>query len=223
MPNFEVVNKKVVKALVRPGQNVMSRKGAMLAYTGQVNFYPGQSSSGTGMGAGGLTGAVGRAMAGEHVGLMVADGSGEIFYGHQGTFVVVFDLDGTQRLSVEADRLLAHDMTLTRSVMFFGEQGGVMGAVRGAVSGQGLFTTILSGAGQAAVISHGEAFRLQVRPDRPIVVDPQAYVAHLGDINLQVKANVSWRNAVGRSSGETIQLHATGSGTVLVQPSEHVI
>ena len=38
---FEQVNSKVVTAPVAPGREVLARRGAMLAYTGDVGFAPG--------------------------------------------------------------------------------------------------------------------------------------------------------------------------------------
>lgn len=226
---FEQVNAKCVKATVPPGGAVVARRGAMLFYTGPVQFSPhsgggapsGRGPSGRGPGGmGGVMGMAGRAMQGEHVAMMAAHGSGEVYYGHAGLHVTVIDMTGGGMLTVEADRLLAHDHTLQSSVVFLGSQGGIRGAVRGAVTGQGLFTSQLSGAGSVAVLSHGGTIELPVRGDRPTVVDPQAYVGHTGQVSVEVSASVGWREAVGKGSGEAIQLKLTGQGTVYVQASE---
>lgn len=153
--------------------------------------------------------------------MMAAEGQGEIHYGHAGLYVDVIHLDGSSMLTVEADRLLAHDAYLQSSVVALSSQGGARGVVRGAMTGQGLFTTQLHGQGSVAVLSHGGAIPLQVGPDNPqVVVDPQAYVCHVGQINVDISANVGWREAVGKGSGESIQLKMTGTGTVWVQASE---
>ena len=220
---FEQVNSKVVKAVVPPGGAIVARRGAMLFYTGEVLFSPHSGGPGAGGAAsalGGIAGMAGRAMQGEHVAMMAAHGQGEVYYGHAGLHVSTIDLAAGGTLSVEADRLLAHDYSLQASVVFLGSSGGLRGVVRGAVTGQGLFTTQLSGAGSVAVLSHGGTIELAVRPDRPTVVDPQAYVAHVGQVQVDVSANVGWRDAVGRGSGEAIQLKLTGQGTVYVQASE---
>jgi uncharacterized protein (AIM24 family) len=217
---LETVNSKVVKTTLAQGQNMFARKGAMLYYTGDVHFTP-QSMGGHGFSAGGVAGMAGRMMSGEHVAMMVAEGQGDVFYGHQGLYVEVIHLDGSSMLTVEADRLLAHDGYLQSSVVALTSQGGVRGAVRGAMTGQGLFTTQLSGQGSVAVLSHGGAIPLQVGPQHPqVVVDPQAYVCHIGNIQVDISANVGWRDAVGRGSGEAMQLKMTGMGTVWVQASE---
>jgi uncharacterized protein (AIM24 family) len=214
---FAQVNSKVVSAPVAPGREVLARRGAMLAYTGDVGFAPVHGAGGRIGGAGGM---LGRMVAGEQVPMMVAQGTGIVYYGFGGLYVTIIDLDGSGPLSVEAERLVAHDAALGSSVVFLGQQGGLRGALRGAVSGQGLFTTQLHGVGSVAVLSHGGTIAIPVTGSRPTAVDPQAYVAHVGHVNVDVSASVGWRDAVGRGSGEAIQLKLTGQGTVYVQASE---
>lgn len=213
MPGYVQVNSKVVQVPVAPGREVLARRGAMLAYTGQVTFRPVTAAQG-------IPGMLGRVVAGETVKQMVAEGSGQVFYGHLGLHLTVIDLTPGESLQVEADRLLCHDASLTSSVHFLGQQGGIRGAVRGAMSGQGLFTTQLAGDGSAVVLAHGGAIGLQVTPGRVVAVDPQAYVGHRGQLSVDVTAKVGWREAVGRGSGEAIQLRVQGQGVVYVQASE---
>jgi uncharacterized protein (AIM24 family) len=220
---LELVNSKVVKSVLAPNQSVLARRGSMLYYTGDVRFVPHSMGGGAGAmpGMSGVAGMAGRMMAGEHVAMMAAEGQGEVFYGHAGLYVEVIHLDGSSMLTVEADRLLVHDGYLQSSIVALTSQGGVRGAVRGAMTGQGLFTTQLTGQGSVAVLSHGGATPLQVGPNNPmVVVDPQAYVCHIGNIKVDISANVGWRDAVGKGSGEAIQLKMTGMGTVWVQASE---
>jgi uncharacterized protein (AIM24 family) len=54
----------------------------------------------------------------------------------------------------------------------------------------------------------------------PVSVDPQAYVGHVGAVQVELSARVGFRDAVGRGSGEALQLKVTGQGTVYVQASE---
>lgn len=208
---IELVNGKVVRATVSPSSPVLARRGAMLGYTGAVAFRP---VAGQGRG---ISGMVGSAMAGESHPMMATEGQGEVLYGYRGLQVTVLQLTGDS-LTCEADRLLAHDAGLSTAVEFLG-QGGVRAAVRGAVTGQGLFTTKLSGHGAVALLSHGESIALPVTGE-PVGVDPQAYVGHLGAVQVELAAKVGWRDAVGRGSGEAFQLRCTGHGTVYVQASE---
>lgn len=221
---FEKVNSKVVKATLA-GRPVIARRGAMLAYTGDVRFSPltaGQGGGGRGVGGamGGVMGMAGRAMAGESTALMVAEGVGEVFYGHAGLHVSVVELDGQESLTAEADRILARDESVSSSVSFLGSSG-IRGAVRGAATGQGLFTSVLSGRGSVALLSHGGILELAV--DGTLGVDPQAYVGHRGRLDVEVTtlgAGGLFRDAVGHGSGESVQLRVTGTGSVYIQASE---
>ncbi|MEU0332486.1 AIM24 family protein [Streptomyces sp. NPDC006193] len=211
---FREINPKMVEATVLPGQRLFSQRGAMLAYRGDVSFTPSVQG-----GQGGLMSMVGRRVAGEATPLMTVEGSGTVLFGHGGHHVHVIALTG-DTLYVEADRLLAFEGTLRQGTMFLGAQGGVMGLVRGQVTGQGLFTTTLQGRGAVAVMAHGGVFELPVTPERPVHVDPQAYVAHHGDLRNRLSTALGWRDMVGRGSGEAFQLELSGSGTVYVQASE---
>ncbi|GAA1266523.1 AIM24 family protein [Kitasatospora nipponensis] len=211
---FHKINGKLVEAPVQPGQRLFSQRGAMIAYRGDLSFTPNLMG-----GQGGVMSMIGRRVANEDTPLMSVEGRGTVLFGHGGHHVHVVDLAG-DTLWVEADRLLAFDGTLQQSTMFMGSQGGVMGVIRGQVSGQGLFTTQLAGHGSVAVMAHGGVFELPIVPGQPVHVDPQAYVAHRGDVRNKLSSALGWRDMVGRGSGEAFQLELSGHGTVYVQASE---
>ncbi|MFI5974234.1 AIM24 family protein [Streptomyces sp. NPDC051452] len=211
---FREINSKMVEATVAPGQRLFSQRGAMLAYRGEVSFTPSVQG-----GQGGVMSMIGRRVAGEATPLMSVEGSGTVFFGHGGHHAHVVTLSG-DTLHVEADRLLAFEGTLRQGTMFMGSQGGVMGLVRGQVTGQGLFTTTLQGHGSVAVMAHGGVFEVPVTPQRSVHVDPQAYVAHRGELRNRLSTALGWRDMVGRGSGEAFQLELSGHGTVFVQASE---
>ncbi|MGR4882190.1 AIM24 family protein [Streptomyces sp. LARHCF249] len=211
---FREINSKMVEAQVVPGQKMYSQRGAMLAYRGEVSFTPSLTG-----GQGGVMGMIGRRVANEQTPLMAVEGSGTVMFGHGGHHIQVINLTG-ETLYVEADRLLAFDGTLQQGTMFMGSQGGVMGMVRGQVTGQGLFTTTLKGHGSVAVMAHGGVIELPIHPNRPVHVDPQAYVAHHGDVRNKLSTALGWRDMVGRGSGEAFQLELSGQGAVYVQASE---
>ncbi|MFE9664272.1 AIM24 family protein [Streptomyces sp. NPDC005955] len=211
---FREINSKMIEATVVSGQRLFSQRGAMLAYRGDVTFTPNVQG-----GQGGLTSMIGRRVAGESTPLMTVEGNGTVLFGHGGHHVQVIPLTG-DTLYVEADRLLAFDGTLQQGTMFLGAQGGVMGMVRGQVTGQGLFTTTLQGHGSVAVMAHGGVIELPVTPQRPVHVDPQAYVAHRGELRNKLSTALGWRDMVGRGSGEAFQLELSGQGVVYVQASE---
>ena len=172
MATYNQINSKMIEATINHGEQIYARRGAMLAYTGQVNFHP-TTTAGQGLG-----GFVGRMVAGEQVPLMVSEGMGTVFYGHGGMQTKIVQLQGDQ-LTVEADKLLCYDSGLQAGTMFLGQQGGLRSIVQGQMTGQGLFTTQLTGHGQAVLLSHGPVFELQVS-GAPVSVDPQAYVGHKG-------------------------------------------
>ncbi|MFI9078258.1 AIM24 family protein [Streptomyces sioyaensis] len=211
---FTALNSRMVEARIGPGQRLFSQRGAMLAYRGEVSFTPNIQG-----GQGGVGSMIGRRIAGEATPLMTVTGTGTVMFGHGGHHVHVIDLTG-ETLYVEADRLLAFDGSLHQGTMFMGSQGGVMGMVRGQVTGQGLFTTTLKGVGSVAVMAHGGVIELPITPQRPVHVDPQAYVAHRGDVRNKLSTALGWRDMVGRGSGEAFQLELSGQGTVYVQASE---
>lgn len=211
---FREINAKMIEATVSPGQRLFSQRGAMLAYKGEVSFTPNRAG-----GQGGLMSMIGRRVADEDTPLMTVEGSGTVLFGHGGHHIQVIDLSG-DTLYVEADRLLAFEGTLEQGTVFLGSQGGVMGMVRGQVSGQGLFTTSLKGHGSVAVMAHGGVIEVPITPQRPVHVDPQAYVAHHGDVRNKLSTALGWRDMVGRGSGEAFQLELSGSGAVYVQASE---
>ena len=104
--------------------------------------------------------------------------------------------------------------------MFLGNQGGVQSMVRGAVSGQGLFTTTLQGTGELAMLSDGNAIGLPVSNEQPVFVDPNAYIGHKGSLTSTIVTDVNWKTFVGQASGESYQLKFMGQGTVFIQASE---
>ncbi|MGV9671640.1 MULTISPECIES: AIM24 family protein [unclassified Gordonia (in: high G+C Gram-positive bacteria)] len=232
---FTKVNSKVVSVDIGQSGPIVARKGAMLFYTGDVFFQPHQlaGAGGGGFGMSGMAGMAGRMMAGEHESTMIAQGQGVVHYGFRGIEVQIIDVGqvgGTIR--VEASRTLAYTSNLQASVVSVASQGGggggggggLLGSLRsaaaGAVTGQGMFTTQLSGPGQVVVLGHGGVFELPVAPDRPVVtVDPQAFVASAGQVNTTLRSTVSWRN-MGRTGGEGMQLECAGHGVVFVQASE---
>lgn len=227
---FTKVNSKVVKVNVGQVGGVVARAGAMLFYTGQVAFAPHQiPGAGQFGGMGGIVRLAGRMMQGEHERTMLAQGNGEVHYGYAGLDVHTVDIAQGAVLRVEASRLLANTAGLQSSVVSVASSGGsggggVMGMLRGAASGaltgQGMFTTQLSGQGSAVLLAHGGVIEMQVGGPSPVMVDPQAFVAAYGNVQTELKTALSWRDAVGRGSGEAMQLHCVGEGIVFVQASE---
>ena len=188
------------------GDSVRALAGSMVAYEGQVAFKK------TGVGGGeGVRGAFKRRLTGESMDLMDVSGHGVVYLASNATEVEVVDLAG-ETLSVESSALLAVGPGLRTDVSFAG--------LRGASTGQGLFTTTVSGHGQVAVLSDGPAIVLAVSPQFPLVVDPQAYVCSKGSLQQTFVTDVSWRSAIGEDNGEAFSLQFAGAGVVYIQPAE---
>jgi uncharacterized protein (AIM24 family) len=188
------------------GDTVRTLSGAMVAYEGEITFKR------TGVrAAGGLRGALKRKVTGEGVELMDCAGSGVVYLAHNAAEIELIPLGG-QTLRVESSSLLALDPSLKTDVAFAG--------LRGASSGQGMFTTTVTGDGTVAVLSDGPAVALTVSPSYPLVVDPDVFIASLGQVTSGFVTDISWRSVVGEGSGEPFSIRFTGNGVVYIQPAE---
>lgn len=199
-------SKKVIEAHLA-GDSIRAISGSMVAYEGNVQF----KSAGFGGGDGVLAGMKRRAT-GESLSLMECNGNGRVFFAVNGQNVTVVDLNN-ETLQVESQQLLAFAGNLRTDVSFAG--------MRGATTGAGLFTTKVSGVGQVALLSAGgPLIHLEVSPQYPLIVDPDAFVAARGNLNQSFITDVSWRDVMGQGGGEAFSLRWDGQGLVLIQPAE---
>ncbi|WP_028475839.1 AIM24 family protein [Nocardia sp. CNY236] len=199
-------SKKVVEARLS-GTSLRALAGSMIAYEGDVQF----KAAGFGAGDGVLAGLKRRAT-GEKLSLMECSGHGRVFFAVDGQHVTVIDIDD-RTLQVESRQLLAIAGNLRTDVRFAG--------LRGASTGQGLFTTTVSGHGRVALLSAGgPLIHLAVSPQCPLVVDPDAFVAAQGDLRQSFVTDVSWRTVVGQGAEEAFSLRWEGQGVVSIQPAE---
>ncbi|UZJ24641.1 AIM24 family protein [Rhodococcus antarcticus] len=206
MAQLSLKGSKVLQAQL-DGETIRAITGAMVAYEGEVTF----KHAGMG-GGGGFKAAVKRKMTGESLALMECTGRGLVYFAVDAQDVTVVELDN-ETMQVESQQLLALDGNLRTDVMFSG--------LRGATSGQGLFTTTVTGVGQAALLSAGgPPIALEVSPQHPLVVDPDAYVASRGQLNQTFVTDVSWKSVIGEGSGEAFSLRFDGTGVVYIQPEE---
>lgn len=198
-------DKKVLLADLM-GDSVRAAQGSMVAYQGQVQF----KHAGMG-GGGGLRAAVRQRVAGESITLMEVSGHGRAFLAQDAFDVTVVGLEN-DRLTVESQHILAVTSGLKLDVQFSG--------LRGMTSGQGLATTTVTGSGQCAIMSDGPMIPLAVAPGMPLVVDPDAYVAGTGQLQMSLVSGVTWRSLAGEGGGEPFSLRFEGQGTVYIQPAE---
>lgn len=212
MPSYAQINEKLIEITLN-NEEVYAKKGAMISYQGEVLF------SRSFLTGGGVQDLAMRAATNEGYAMMLAKGRGKVYYGYNNLFVTIIELNN-EMVYVESDVLLAYDNRLRTGTMFLGNQGGVQGIVRGAVTGQGLFTTTLQGSGQLAILSDGNAIGIAVTPDKPVFVDPNAYIGHKGNLSSNIVTDLNWKSFIGQTSGESYQVKFTGQGTVYIQASE---
>ncbi len=206
MAQFRLDGSRVL-AVSLSGETVRAATGAMVAYDGDVKF----KNAGVG-GGDGIRAALKRKATGESVSLMECSGNGTVWFAKDAMDVVLIELTG-DTIKAESDHLLAVGSGLETDVAFAG--------LRGATTGQGLFTSTVTGHGTAALLSAGgPPVALEVSPQWPLVVDPDAFIASRGNLNQSFVTDVSWKNLIGESSGEAFSLRFDGTGVVYVQPEE---
>jgi uncharacterized protein (AIM24 family) len=206
MQQFRLNGSRVLEVDIA-GNAVRAATGSMVAYAGEVQF----KNAGMGGGDGFMAGLKRRAT-GESLPLMTCTGHGTVWFAKDAMEIMLVELQG-DTLKAESEQLLALSDKLTTDVAFSG--------IRGMSSGQGLFTTSVTGYGDVALLSlGGPPIALEVTPQYPLVVDKDAFIASRGQLNQTVVTDVSWRNLIGESSGEAFSLRFDGHGVVYIQPEE---
>lgn len=204
MSGFQLANDRLLQVTLQ-NEKVMTKSGAMVAYDGNIKFDKALT------GGEGILGVLKRTVTGESFNLMTATGTGKVYFAHKAREISIITLQG-DKFFVESRCLLAFDQSLKTNTAFAG--------LRGATTGQGLFTTTIEGSGNLAVISHGSVLEFQVTPQYPLFVDPDAFIGYRGSISQEFVFDVNWKTFIGQTSGESFQLKFTGQGIVYIQPSE---
>ena len=181
---------------------VMAASGAMVAYQGDVRF----EHKGGGLGR-----LLKKAATGESLRLMQASGSGEVFLANRAMQVHIIRLDN-EAITANGRNVLAFDAGIDWDVKRV--KGGAAGMLAG-----GLFNIHLEGSGQVALASEGTPVMLDPASG-PTFADPQAAIAWSGGVQTNLKTDMQAKSLIGMGSGESIQVGFSGSGWVLVQPSE---
>lgn len=196
---FALQNPQLLR--VSLGEDVLSVKGAMVAYQGQIRF---DHES-----AGSLGKLLKKALTAEDMPLMRVSGQGEVFFANEAGYVYLLDLDG-DGISVNGRNLLAFDAALQWDI----------NRVKGAgVMAGGLFNTTVSGRGQVALCTVGHPVVLDCS-QQPTYVDVQAAVAWSAGLAPQLVNSMNMRSMLRGGSGEAFQYAFHGPGFVVVQPSE---
>ena len=202
---FEIENNYLLN--INLNGKVWSKKGAMVAYTGDVKFKR------EGTFEHGLDKFVKKAVTGETSTLMKMKGQGKVYLADQGKEVVVLNLQN-ERIYVNGNDLLAFEDQIDWDITMMSSGVGM--------SAGGLFQVKLEGTGMVAITTHFTPITLVVTPDQPVYTDPNATVAWSGGLTPSVKADVDFKTLLGKDSGETFQLKFQGQGFVIVQPFEEI-
>ena len=186
-------------------QTVMIKKGAMVAYDGDVKFER------EGMLSKGLGNLLKKAVSGEGTTMMTSTGTGRIYVADYAKKIRILYLEN-ETINVNGNDILAHEQAIKSDVVMMKSVAGIVGG--------GLFQVKLQGTGHIAVTTHGTPITLLVKPGKPVFTDPNATVAWSGSLNPTIKTDVSLKTFIGRGSGESIQMKFEGEGWVIVQPYE---
>ncbi len=197
---FTLQNSAMLKVRLQ-GDSVQAKLGSMVAYQGDVRF---EHKSG------GLGRLFKKAMTGEGVQLMKITGSGEVFLADQAQDIHLVYLEN-DKITVNGPNLLAFDAGIDWDIERVQGASGMMGG--------GLYNTALQGTGWVAILSDGPPVLLNVA-SAPTFADAQAAITWSSGVTVGLKTDFKMKNLIGRGSGETLQMAFTGTGWVLVQPSE---
>ena len=199
---FTLQNKKLLKVFLQYGP-VRARIGAMVAYQGDARFEHG--------GSGGAAGFLKSKMTGEGVPVMDVVGSGEVFFAHAAADIQIMYLDDDQ-IWVNGANVLAYSGSISADIKRIGGAGAMAG---------GMYNVVLSGTGYVAITMDGPPVVLDVS-GAPTFADPQAVVMWTSGVQMSIKSDVNVKTLIGKGSGESFQMGFSGTGWVMVQPSEGV-
>lgn len=193
---------------IRLDGHVWTKAGSMVAYHGDLRFVR------QGVMEQGLATLLKKAVSGEGMRLMKAEGKGRLYVADAGKKVTLLRLD-RDVIFVNGNDVLAYENGVDSEITMMKRMAGMMSG--------GLFNVRLSGSGLVAITSHYEPMTLPVsRRTGPVFTDPNATVAWSGGLSPEVKTDISLGTLLGRGSGESIQLRFEGEGWVVVQPYEEI-
>lgn len=186
---------------------VWTKLGAMIAYVGKMKFTREKILEQ------GLGKFLKKAITGEGTRLTKVEGRGRVYVADSGKRISILNLQD-ESLFVNGNDLLAMESQIEYDVK-------MMRKITGMLAG-GLFNVKLQGTGMVAITSHFQPMTLRVRPNQPVVTDPNATIAWSGSLSPEFKTDISLKTFFGRGSGESIQMLFQGEGFVVVQPFEEV-
>ena len=186
---------------------VWMKMGAMISYVGEIKFErEGIMEKGFGR-------LLKKTLTGEGARLTKATGRGRLYLADAGKKIQILHLEN-DALFVNGNDLLALESSIEWDI-------NVMKKLSAMMAG-GLFNVKLEGTGLVAITTHYEPLALVVRPDEPVITDPNATIAWSGNLSPEFRTDVSLKTFIGRGSGESIQMLFRGEGFVVVQPFEEI-
>ncbi|MEW2524717.1 AIM24 family protein [Streptomyces sp. NPDC047071] len=201
---YTVQNPQLLRVALEGHDDVLARKGAMVAYQGLIEFDAEFQSGGQRRA---------RAHTGEGLDLMRCHGQGTVYFANLAQYIHVVDVE-QDGLTVDSSYVLAMDSSLSHQVIAVDSQYGI--------SGSGKYQLNITGRGKVALMTSGQPLMLQVTPDRYVNADADAIVAWSSGLRVQMQAQTHssgvWRRR--GNTGEGWELSFMGQGYALVQPSE---
>ncbi|MFE7773818.1 AIM24 family protein [Streptomyces sp. NPDC057445] len=201
---YLVQNPQLLRVALTGHDDVLARKGAMVAYQGLIDFDGEYQSQGQRRA---------RARTGEGLDLMRCSGQGTVYFANLAQYIHVVDVD-QEGMTVDSAYVLALDSTLHTEVIAVDSQYGI--------SGSGKYQLNISGRGKVALMTSGQPLMLQVTPDKYVNADADAIVAWSSSLRVQMQSQTHstgvWRRR--GNTGEGWELSFLGQGFALVQPSE---
>jgi uncharacterized protein (AIM24 family) len=198
---FSLQNSKMLKVELADA-TVQAKLGSMVAHQGDVKFEH--------AGSGGMSKFMKKAMTGEGTTLMKVTGTGEVFLADYAQEIQLLRLND-EAITANGANVLAFEDGIEWDIK---KVEGVSGMLSG-----GLYNMHLSGTGYVAILSDGSPVMLEVNGETTFA-DPQAAITWSSGLTSSVKADVNMKSLIGRGSGETVQLSFSGTGWLLIQPSE---
>ncbi|MCX4446966.1 AIM24 family protein [Streptomyces sp. NPDC087866] len=201
---YTIQNPQLLRVALTGHDDVLARKGAMVAYQGLMEF-DGEYQSNSQRRA--------RAHTGEGLDLMRCSGQGTVYLANLAQYIHVVDVD-RDGLTVDSSYVLALDSSLHTEVIAVDSQYGI--------SGTGKYQLNISGTGKVALMTSGQPLMMQVTPDKYVSADADAIVAWSTSLRVQMQAQTHSSGVFRRrgNTGEGWELSFLGQGFALVQPSE---
>ncbi|MEV3854492.1 AIM24 family protein [Streptomyces sp. NPDC050095] len=201
---YAVQNPQMLRVTLEGHDDILARKGSMVAYQGLMEFDGEVQTSGQRRA---------RAHTGEGLDLMRCHGQGTVYLANLAQYIHVVDVE-QDGLTVDSSYVLAMDSSLHHEVIAVDSQFGI--------SGSGKYQLNITGRGKVALMTSGQPLMLQVTPDKYVNADADAIVAWSNGLRVQMQAQTHssgvWRRR--GNTGEGWELSFMGQGYALVQPSE---